>query len=200
MKITKSQIVKLQTLVAKLEKSVEVKNINWLDKYNASQALLICIGAGPWRIERRTLIQKQAVDILGDRDLSEANTNETFNYPLLWQRQKIAAIIAHLKRNNLTMDAYIKSIIDHEPIKQLYQITNTKTRAKVLDLYGRDYLKVISFPIDRWVKRVLEENKFLVNEGYMIELCKAAGLEAGKTNRLFVGSEGFSGNATNLEL
>jgi len=82
----------------------------------------------------------------------------------------------------------------HNPAKMLYEITNTKGRAKVLDLFVRDYLKAPAFPIDRWVARKLKEQNLPQNEKYMINLCNLAGLDVNHVARIFVSSGNFTGN------
>lgn len=187
---------KLSTLVKTLEPITVTDDGKWLDHLNASQAFLTCIGAGPWKIQRRSLIQRQAIQALKDKDLSQIQDVAIFCFPLDWQNNKTAAMISYLKINDLTMQNFTKvlSKLD-DPRKALYDLTETKGRAKVLDLFIRDYLKLPSFPIDRHVERILKENNFPVNENYMIELCKEAGLDACHVARLFLSASGkFSGN------
>lgn len=189
----KPRLIQLKTLVNNID--TKPNNPNWLDNFNASQAFLICIGAGPWKIKRRTFIQTQAVSKLGKRDLLEVE-NEDFGFPLEWQKQKVNAMINYLKTYKITMEYFTKFIADmKDPAQLLYEVTKTKGRAKVLDLFVRDYIKASAFPIDRWVARKLEENNFPQHEHYMIELCNMAGLDASNVARLFVDSSQFSGNS-----
>lgn len=191
-----NEIEKLKNLVQKIESSTTIDDGTWLDHLNASQAFLVCIGAGPWKINRRNLIQKQAVDALGDKDLSQVEDVKIFKYPLDWQNQKVGTMMDYLQRYKINMRWFAKWIDGMpDPIKMLYDITKTKHRAKVLDLFVRDYIKSPSFPIDRHVEKVLEENGFPVNERYMIELCNKAGLNVCHVARVFVAGTGkFSGN------
>lgn len=191
-----AEISKLINLVRKLELTITSDDGTWLDHLNASQAFLTCIGAGPWKIQRRSLIQKGAVSALKDKDLSQIEDVRIFGFPLDWQNEKTALMIDHLKTHNTEMapfSASLSSVAD--PRKTLYEITQTKGRAKVLDLFIRDYLKLSSFPIDRHVERLLKDNNFPVNENYMTTLCKEAGLDACHVARLFLSASGkFSGN------
>jgi len=190
------EIIKLKKLVQDIEAISIIDDGTWLDHLNPSQAFLTCIGAGPWKVMRRNLIQKQAVDALGNKDLCEINDINIFSFPLQWQNQKVAALIDHLNHTSSTMCWFVKTLknIPH-PTGILYSVTKTKGRAKVLDLFVRDYLKLPSFPIDRHVERVLKENGFPVNEKYMIDLCKQAELDPSHVARAFVNRSGrFTGN------
>lgn len=191
-----NDLEKLQLLILKLEGNVKVDNGTWLDHLNPSQAFLTCIGAGPWKVNRRSLIQKQAVDALENNDLSQIDDVLVFRFPLEWQITKTAAMIDYLQRYKITM-TWLSGFLSRikNPVPMLYQITNSKQRAKVLDLFARDYLKAVSFPIDRHVAKLLKENNLPVDEDKMIELCKQLDYDAKYVARLFVNASGkFTGN------
>ena len=193
--ITDKQIATIRKLAGDIT-LVSDENWNWLDKCNPSQAFLICIGAGPWRIERRMKIQTQAVKALDNRDLADIDDVGTFDFPLNWQNQKVQAVINYLRAYKISMTHFTNFMADMKnPAEMLYEITKTRGRAKVLDLFARDYLKAVSFPIDRWVKRILEANNLPVNEAFMIELCNKAGLDPRYVARALVNNSGFSGNS-----
>lgn len=191
-----NEIDKLKNLVQQIENTYNIDDGTWLDHLNASQAFLVCIGAGPWKINRRNNIQTQAVEALGDKDLSQVDDVSIFQFPLDWQVQKTADMINYLQRYKVSMRWFAGWVAGFpEPVKALYNITHTKRRAKVLDLFARDYLKVPSFPIDRHVEAILNENGFPVNEQYMINLCNKAGLNVSHVARAFVAGTGrFTGN------
>lgn len=190
------EVTKLRQLVQKIESSSIIDDGTWLDHLNPSQAFLTCIGAGPWKKNRRNLIQKQAIDALGDKDLVEVNNINIFKYPLHWQNQKVGYMIDYLNRYRINMHWFTEWLSKRKnPVQILYEITNTRGRAKVLDLFVRDYLKAPSFPIDRHVEKVLKENGFPVSENYMIKLCNEAGLNVSHIARTFVAASGkFTGN------
>lgn len=192
----KNEIIKLKNIVSAIENSSIIDDGTWLDHLNSSQAFLTCIGAGPWKVNRRNFIQKQAIANLGALDLSEIKNVEVFKFPLDWQNQKVYNLIEYLNNISYSMEHFsdeLKKIPN--AVEVLYSVTKTKGRAKVLDLFARDYLKTISFPIDRHVERMLKENEFPVNEKYMIELCQAAGLNPSRIARVFVSGSGrFTGN------
>jgi len=193
-----NEINRLKNLIQQIESKYQIDDGTWLDHLNASQAFLVCIGAGPWKINRRSLIQHGAIKALEDKDLSQVDNVKIFNYPLDWQVQKTADMIDYLQRYKITMRWFANWVAGFpNPVKMLYDITKTRGRAKVLDLYARDYLKVTSFPIDRHVERILKENGFPINEQYMINLCKDAGLNVSHVARAFVAGTGkFTGNGT----
>lgn len=190
------EISRLKSVVQDIESKSQIDDGTWLDHLNPSQAFLVCIGAGPWKINRRNLIQQGAVEALGAKDLAEVTDVNIFKFPLDWQVQKTADMIDYLQRYKITMRWFAGWVAGFpNPIKMIYDITKTRGRAKVLDLYARDYLKVPSFPIDRHVERILKENGFPVNEKYMIDLCNQAGLNVSHVARVFVAGTGkFTGN------
>ena len=47
----------------------KVEPFDWLDGRSYSDAFVICLAAGPWRILRRTKIQQEALNKLNGRDL-----------------------------------------------------------------------------------------------------------------------------------
>lgn len=192
-----SEIAKLKKIVYQLESNTNnIDDGTWLDHLNPSQAFLVCMGAGPWKVKRRNFIQKGAIDGLGDLDLSEVKNIAIFKFPLNWQNQKTKNLIDYLNSIPTTMTLFIDTLKNSSnAIDMLYSITNTKGRAKILDLFARDYLKLPSFPIDRHVGKLLNDNGFPLDEKYMIELCKMANLDASHVARLFVNGSGkFTGN------
>jgi hypothetical protein len=196
---TKDRIIQIKAVYSKLERNIDkVKDENWkwLNHLTASQAFLVCIGAGPWKIGRRTLIQNQAVAGLENNDLSQIKNVACFKYPLDWQNQKVNDLIAYLNRYSLTMNQYVYYLKSIGPCaaQHLYKSTKTKGRAKVLDLFIRDYLKAAAFPIDRWVKRSLNAYGLPLHENFLLELCGFAGINPRYMARLLVEEDGFSGN------
>lgn len=189
------RIIQIRTLVKETNKFIDDKTWNWLDNFTPSEAFLVCLGAGPWKIKRRTLIQQQAVKALNKKDLSQVRDINIFKYPLKWQNDKVAAMIDYLQRYKITM-TWFAEFITHikNPTKLLYEVTNTKGRAKVLDLFIRDYIKAPSFPIDRWVARALKDNDLPLHENYLIELCNKAGLDPRIVARHFISGSKFTGN------
>lgn len=58
--------------------------------------------------------------------------------------------------------------------------------AKVISLFCRDGLGAPSFPIDRHVKRKLQELHLPTNEDDMIEVCEKAGIDPRRAAATFV--------------
>ena len=124
-----NDITKLKALVQQIENTSTIDDGTWLDHLNASQAFLVCIGAGPWKVHRRNKIQGQAVEALGKKDLAEVDDAKIFNYPLDWQNQKVADMIDYLKRYKITMRWFAKWVAGFpDPSKMLYEITKTRGR------------------------------------------------------------------------
>lgn len=168
---------KLQTLAERFS-HVE-KEDTWLDNLNASEAFVACIGAGPWKLPRRIFIQRSAIENLRGRDLSEVSDLEPLGwFPLDWQFSKTTNMVKWLRNAEWTMWRLCRRLENHgNPIQSLKTITKTKGRAKVLDLFIRDYLKCPAFPIDRHVASVLKQEGLPLNEWELIQACHHVGIK-----------------------
>lgn len=65
---------------------------SWLGK-SANKALLICFGAGPWKLNRRTKIQRKAINWIGNKDLSDNSLICDDIYPLQWQNDMLHSVM-----------------------------------------------------------------------------------------------------------
>ncbi len=164
---------------------------------NPSKAFLICLGAGPWKVERRKKVQEQAIRWLDDRDLGNILPSQFQNiYPLEWQNTMLLNMINSLNRvhtsfslqcdiwNTKRKDSWIV------PILEFFNMCGVNNKGtKVLWLFVRDFLKLPAFPIDRHVRRKLREYKLPYNDPlYIIDLCQKVGIDPNKLNRaLFTG-------------
>lgn len=152
---------------------------NWLDGRSYSDAFVICIGAGPWRISRRKQIQQLALDHLNYRDI--INIHEPIAwYPLTWQNNFLSNLYDYLNQNKIFMDDFCELVIKNNDLDLLYNACGCPNGAKVLSLFARDSLKINSFPIDRHVRKFLIENNLPSNEKEMIKLCLSVGLNPRK--------------------
>ena len=139
---------------------------DWLRGRTLSEAFVICIGAGPWKFNRRKTIQGQALARLAKRDISQIETNIDW-YPLDWQNNFTHTAVKNLKTQNVSFDIFCKNT----SLSKLQDLVGTKTKPKVISLFCRDALKIPSFPIDRHVRRKLIELGLPANEEEMIRLC-----------------------------
>ena len=70
---------------------------NWLRGRSYSDAFVICVGAGPWKLGRRKAIQGQALRILDGRYLIWLTHDEIENmYPLRWQQEFVKNAVQNL--------------------------------------------------------------------------------------------------------
>jgi len=159
---------------------------NWLPT-DPSAAYLVCVGAGPWRYQRRLWVQQAALQTLGTRDLSQLETDSAL-FPLSWQNMLVHRVVNFLKRLGITMLQYNRSLRGLPPwdVSQvvLHDLGLDKPY-KVLSLYLRDYLKVPSFPVDRHVKRALSGFE-KQDETYMVRLCRFANVDPLPIARMLV--------------
>lgn len=151
----------------------------WLKAMTATQAFVVCVGAGPWKINRRRKIQRDALAIVGQRDLSEAVPY----YPLTWQTNMVWMMRTFLAVNNTTMTAFCASLKDP---KELYAAAGCPKGTKVLSLFVRDYLGLPAFPVDRHVRRVLKEFNLPRTEDELVALCQATDYDPSKVASLLV--------------
>lgn len=168
----------------------------WLPT-NPNLALLICLGAGPWRIERRTKIQKKVIKwylSLNVDDLSKIVPNQVKNlYPLNWQNNHLFNIIEYLRIHSKTFWEFYfawKNIYDlnqwEDIPKELFKMAKVpKKGTKTLWLFIRDCLQKPAFPIDRHVTRKLKEYELPQDSYYVTNACIKAGIDSNELNRAF---------------
>lgn len=151
---------------------------DWLPR-DFSQAFVVCVGAGPWKIDRRLKVQKEALAKLNGRSLEQLTSEEIEDwYPLEWQNQFVQKMVRHLHTTKRTMDEFCHSIrvaANRNPLVGLslyYQ--SIGAQSKVLSLFARDALRIAAFPIDRHVERWLKKYKLPVDEIKLLKLCVKA--------------------------
>jgi len=166
-----------------------------------NRAFLICVGAGPWKVNRRRKVQQKALDWLGDRDLRDTNCQHLVDfdvYPFDWQNWMIYNMTYSLRSKNIKFSEQCSKWEKNrnswndkwkENIKEFFDMCGTtKNGTKVLWMFVRDYLQFPAFPIDRWIKRALEEHNLPQNSWYITEACIEAGVDPNRLNRaLFSG-------------
>jgi len=183
--------VQVETLIDFWEQNQHLATpFGWLRGRSFSDAFVICIGAGPWKFNRRKNIQGRALKILNGRDLVSLSEDEIVQmYPLQWQRSFIKTAVYNLTDPN---SAWKKSDFDifcarKPPIGRRIMLSLVgSSSTKVISLFCRDALKVPSFPIDRHVRRKLIELGLPADEDKMIDLCEEAGIDPRKVAVAFV--------------
>lgn len=157
---------------------------DWLP-YAASPAFICCIGAGPWRFDRRKKVQHDALVLLGDRDIGELPTDTKW-FPLDWQNEMLNALSASLQAQrhgqavNGALVTFVSELRDMEPAKArstFYEACGRPGGTKVLSLYLRDFVGVPCFPIDRHVRRFLEAENLPTREDQLLRLFSKANVD-----------------------
>lgn len=172
---------------------------DWLPA-DLSKAFMICVGAGPWKFNRRQKVQQDALDFLDGRDLSELAELEITCYPFVWQRKMVNTLARHLKSRQQSMTEFCEEIrraaLDNPymALWTFYSSCGSAMGPKVLSLFCRDALKVPAFPIDRHVKRHLEKWNLPVNENALIRICQLADLSPREVATSFVRTGLDNGN------
>jgi len=164
---------------------------SWMNGRSYSEKFVICVGAGPWKFGRRKKIQGDVLAKLNGRDLTHPNIHvnnyECKWYPLTWQNLFVECMKYYLLANKITMDQYCEKIIETNDRHHVYKNTSDSGKyTKVISLFCRDGLGIDAFPIDRHVKRKLEELNLPANEDKLIDMCRALNLKPAKVATLFV--------------
>lgn len=172
----------------------------WLDRNSYSAAFVACVGAGPWKVKRRTQVQQAAVKQLAGRDLVEVCESIDW-YPFEWQNRFVRHLSGHLRASKYTMHDWctlLKQMPDNAEARRLFYLScNTGPKGvKVLSLFVRDKLKIPAFPIDRHVRRLLVANQLPTHENALVRLCADSGYDACKVARSFV-RQGSGGTIDN---
>lgn len=160
------------------ENQDNAKPFGWLQGRSYSEAFVICIGAGPWKYNRRKTIQGQALERLGGRDLLDIILEEDDDwYPLKWQNDFLFTTVRSLlKINGPTFQGFCSDLAPEYALSNIRKLARTKN-AKVISLFCRDALQVPSFPIDRHVRRKLKELELPTDEDTMIKICTDVGID-----------------------
>jgi hypothetical protein len=161
---------------------------DWLRGRSYSEAFVICLGAGPWKFNRRKKIQGESLDRLQGRDLSELYGTEPW-YPLEWQNNFLHRATVNLRKWDLTLSEVClvaRQMPGSGALKTIQELVGTDKDPKVISLFCRDGLGVPSFPIDRHVRRKLKELNLPVDEDKMIKLCQEADIDPRLAAVMFV--------------
>lgn len=178
-------------------------NPKWLgDEPNV--AYLLCVGSGPWKIQRRVQVQARAIRwvLEAGGDITMVNEHRLWRmFPLDWQNRLVAHGARAARYRKQTFAQYMQALrvrmnaAPGAPLPPQAEQVATWFKecgcepdkgAKVLWMFLRDWLGVPSFPIDRHVGAWLREHGFPVDSRRMVELCGAACVPASDfARRLF---------------
>lgn len=164
---------KLFKKYSKLEASFDN---TWLGK-NPSLAYLIAVGAGPWKIARRKLIQDKAIDWYLNQKIPDLGYAQKCDiYPLSWQNNFIYRMTRYCQNkpslfSNLCLSW--KQASYQDALKELFVAAGCKNPegSKVLWLFARDFLEIPAFPIDRHIKKFLISNNLPISSWEMVKIC-----------------------------
>jgi len=182
--LTKTEIKNLRSKLQKaVPKPTPDKKCNWLRVQRPSRAMLICLGSGPWKIDRRTAVQEKALALLGKRDLSELKSSEVGKmFPLEWQRNYLKRTVRYAKKceNGFDKQFKFRGIKEQERARVaesfVVEAYSSNKLPKVISMFLRDYCCVDAYPVDRHVRLFLKENNLPTNEVDMIKLMRACKL------------------------
>jgi hypothetical protein len=171
---------------------------SWMGE-EANCAMLISLGAGPWKLPRRLKIQKAALQWFLSQhvtDLAQLEPEALDGiYPLKWQNNHLRRLIRALREKERTFADWCSAAIfegldDGQPrvwelyMAELFRMCGVKEMGtKVLWMFARDFLGYPAFPIDRHVRRHLEARKLPTDPWYISRSCLAGGVPAAELNR-----------------
>jgi len=161
-------------------------NENWLDNFNFSQSFILCVGSGPWRIERRKQVQSKALSILKNDDITDLTYNYDNLFPLDWQNMLITHAYMINRYIGFSFEEYCNMLCKNtHKIFSFYEIFGytDKKHPKVLSMFIRDKFKQPAFPIDRHVKQNLNKYNIPHNEKLIIQNCEALNTNPSNLNR-----------------
>ena len=159
----------------------------------ADEWLVVCVAYGPW-IEpvqaRMALSALTALRRLGG-DLRSVvhrvvDVQREFGYRFVWQNTWIEMVASHLAHDNRSFSDLCEEL-RHLPGLQARDALLALVAAaqgKTISCFVRDYLLCDAFPIDRRVRRLLEQVALPPSEEVVVELCRRAGCSPGVLNRM----------------
>jgi hypothetical protein len=162
-------------------------------------AMLISIGAGPWKEQRRFNVQKAAIEWFLKQHVTDLGLLEgpiKNVYPLKWQNDHLSRLAAALRERDTLFKQWCSGAIfegldfEGQPgaweawLAELFEMCGVNERGtKVLWMFARDFLGFPAFPIDRHVRRHLEARGLPVDPWYISRACVAGNIPAGILNR-----------------
>lgn len=164
----------------------------WLPN-NPSRALLVCLGAGPWKEQRRYNVQKEVLAWFDEAfvDLCQIDPDyvaDTCPFPLTWQTLHLRNIVVSLwKKKSIfwMMTEEMKVFADWKlSTGHLFDMARVSPNGtKTLWLFVRDYLNLPAFPIDRWVKKWIDKRALTANPWTMVDICLTHNVNPSALNR-----------------
>jgi len=164
-----------------------------------SKAFLICVASGPWKISRRKRVQEKAIEWLDNRDLIDTRYPRTQLFPFKWQNDMLFNLITSLnhkycikfedlcnrwKTNIIGCCKYTGKPMWMRNIEDFFHMCGKgPSGTKVLWMFVRDLLQLPAFPIDRHVRRKLDEEGLPCDSWKMIKLCQEAKINPNELNR-----------------
>lgn len=173
----------------------------WLENLTLSEAVLACIGAGPWKARRRQRVQQHAINMARGLELAVLRECWETWFPLAWQQKTFRCVIrrtrSHGSFNQLIYT--LRGVCPVHPFSEYLSVYIGTRNYKCWSLLTRDYLRLPAFPIDRHVRRWLQKHELPLCESEVLLVYNKALTEGHRLppisdiNRAVVG-QGFSGN------
>lgn len=152
-------------------------SVTWLSKHRPSVAFLLCIGSGPWVLQRRMQVQSKLLVALGNSDLCKLHAHSKL-FPLAWQKQMLqrAKVLMRKSFPGKTFDeAFARSKRKRlANTEHLREIATSNKIPKVLWMFVRDFWKEPCFPVDRHVRRWCQTNDLPESSEELVELFNTA--------------------------
>jgi len=159
----------------------EVKHFHkmptWLP-HDCNNAILACIGAGPWNQQRRNTTQESILLWFNKQNVSDISllTKIEKIYPLIWQNELLFNLNKNLKSLNTTFRQRCYRYLNEkyffkDPVEDFFNLFGEVKEAHILWTFVRDYLNLPAFPINKLVKKELKANELPDDSLKIIEIC-----------------------------
>lgn len=169
-------------------------NAEWLQHHTPSAAFLLCIGSGPWPVQRRTAVQTQFLSVLRrtpHAELTEMNVS-AIQFQLDWQRTFFFKALNFVRNQGVFFNtAFNTSNPTRARANFVACFTNgdLNDAQKVLCIFARDFIKVEdAFPIDRHVRTWLADRNLPRNSKKMAILLREHGIAPALVSRAIFGT------------
>lgn len=164
----------------------------WLPK-DPNSAFLACVGAGPWKAERRKKVQDAAIEWFHSRwndfyGVVPGYLHREPPFPLTWQNNMVYDLATSVRKSGRTWFGWChvwkNSREWQRCTREFFEMCGHPNKGtKVLWLFTRDYLNLPGFPIDRHVEAYLKKLGLPTNPWYITELCLDVGIDPSALNR-----------------
>jgi len=169
-------------------------NAEWLRQHTPSAAFLLCLGSGPWPVQRRAKVQTQFLSVLRrtpHAELTEMRVDD-IQFQLDWQRDFFTKALVYVQGLGIFFNTAFNTMnVEQSRAHFIRCFTNgdINDAQKVLCMFARDFIKAEdAFPIDRHVRSWLADRNLPRNSKKVVTLLRAHGVAPALVSRAIFGT------------